>query len=101
MEGGVQGCMGHSVHRGHAWQGHGRGACMAGGMHGKGAYVARRACVAGVMFGRGEACVAGEMATAADGTHPTGMHSCISSPLVLFLQYSSDIALTYIFFQVI
>ena len=21
-------------------------------------------------------CVAGEMATAADGTHPTGMHSC-------------------------
>ena len=24
----------------------------------------------------GVACVAGEMATAADGTHPTGMHSC-------------------------
>ena len=23
------------------------------------------------------ACVAGEMATAADGTHPTGMHSCV------------------------
>ena len=22
------------------------------------------------------ACAAGEMATAADGTHPTGMHSC-------------------------
>ena len=40
----------------------------------------------GSMCGRGacmveghvlwEACVAGEMATAADGTHPTGMHSC-------------------------
>ena len=23
------------------------------------------------------ACVAGEMATAADGTHPAGMHSCV------------------------
>ena len=34
---------------GHAWQ---------GGVRGKGT------------------CVAGERATAADGTHPTGMHSC-------------------------
>ena len=25
----------------------------------------------------GGACMAGETATAADGTHPTGMHSCI------------------------
>ena len=39
------------------------GACVAG------------AYVAGGMHGRG-ACVAGEMATAADGTHPTRMHSC-------------------------
>ena len=54
------------------------------GMHGRGgirAYMAG-ACVAGGydrggdMHGRG-ACVAGETATAADGTHPTGMHSCI------------------------
>ena len=30
----------------------------------------------GGMHGRGT-CVAGEMATAADGTHPTGMHSCV------------------------
>ena len=39
---------------GHVWQGdmHGRGACMVG------------------------VCVAGKMATAADGTHPAGMHSC-------------------------
>ena len=29
-----------------------------------------------MVHGRGEPCVAGEMATAADGTHPTGMHSC-------------------------
>ena len=43
----------------HGWGVHGwQGACMAGGMRGKGA------------------CVAGETATAADGTHPTGMHSC-------------------------
>ena len=28
------------------------------------------------MHGRGGACVAGETATEAGGTHPTGMHSC-------------------------
>ena len=37
-------------------------------------------CVARGMHGRGHAwqgaCVAGEMATEAGGTHPTGMHSC-------------------------
>ena len=40
----------------------------------------QRGCVwgvhGGVMCGRGHACVAGETATAANGTHPTGMHSC-------------------------
>ena len=50
------------------WQ----GMCMVGG-----------ACMAGGMRGRGHAwqdgmgtCVAGETATAAGGTHPTGIHSC-------------------------
>ena len=42
--------------RGHAWW----GACIAGGDAWQGA------------------CVAGETATAADGMHPTGMHSCLS-----------------------
>ena len=51
--------------RGHAWQ---------GGIHG-GEHVWWGACMAG----RGS-CVAGEMATAVDGTHPTGMHSCFSLP---------------------
>ena len=52
---------------GHAWQGVcGRGACMAGGVHDRGG---------GGVHDRGGACVAGEMATAAGGTHPTGMHS--------------------------
>ena len=60
---------------GYVWQ----GACVAGGMHGWG-YAWQ-----GSMCGRG-ACVTGEMATAADGTHPTGMLSCTSSSLVLFLQ---------------
>ena len=46
-----------------------KGACVAGDVHGSGACVARGMC------GRG-ACVAGEIVTAADGTHPTGMHSC-------------------------
>ena len=29
------------------------------------------------MAGGGGSCLAGEMATAVDGTHPTGMHSCL------------------------
>ena len=45
--------------RGCAWQGT-EGACVAGGMHGRGSGT----------------CVAGGMAIAAGGTHPTGMHSC-------------------------
>ena len=43
------------------------GACMAGG----------HAWPGGVC-GRGGACVAGETATAAGGTHSTGMHSCLT-----------------------
>ena len=46
----------------HAWQ---------GGMHGgECVWQGGGTCMAG-------ACVAGETATAADGTHPTGMHSCL------------------------
>ena len=56
----------------HAWQG--KGACMAGGIHGRGA------CMAGGVCGRGfalqGACMAGETTIAVDGMHPTGMHSC-------------------------
>ena len=50
----------------------GRGACMAGGMYGKGAMHGR-----GHAWQEGHVCVAGEMATAVDDTHPTGMHSCL------------------------
>ena len=49
---------------------------MVKGVRGKGA------CMAGDMRGR-RVCVAGKTATAADGTHPTGMHSCC---LCFFLQ---------------
>ena len=49
---------------GHAWQREG-GMCGEGDMHGR----------VGGIHDR-EACVPGEMATAADGTYPTGMHSC-------------------------
>ena len=56
---------------GHAWQ----GACVVGGMHGRG-HAWQGACVAGGMRGNGRACVVGEVATATDCTHPTGMHSC-------------------------
>ena len=39
------------------------------------------------------ACVTGEMATAAGGTHPTGMHSCWKYQT----QYNNKYALTYRF----
>ena len=57
-----------------------RGASVPGGMHGGGGWGAcvvggGGVCGRGGMCGRG-ACMAGETATAADGTHPTGMHSC-------------------------
>ena len=73
--------------RGHVWWGacmaggmhdkgsmHGGGAHVMGGMHGRGV-CGRGACMAGGMHGGG-ACMAGDTATAVDGTHPTGMHSC-------------------------
>ena len=74
----------------HAWQ-RGGGVCGKGGMHGnrdmcgerghawqRGVFAAKgRACMArGACRQRGGACVVGETATAADGMHPTGMHSC-------------------------
>ena len=58
------------------------GACMVVGVHGggctwQGGMCGRGVCMAGGgMFGWEGACVAGETATAADGTHPTGMFSC-------------------------
>ena len=47
----------------------GRGACMVGGMCGRGC-TSQEACIMGGV------CMAEEMATAVVGTHPTGMHSC-------------------------
>ena len=54
-----------------------------GGMSGGGAWVAGAHAWwghawQGVCVAEG-ACMAGEMATAAGGTHPTGMRSCLSS----------------------
>ena len=60
------------------------GACMAGGhvwqggMHEGERHVWQGACMAGVMHGSGCMCMAGETPTAADGMHPTGMHSCLT-----------------------
>ena len=54
---------------------------MAGGVW-QGAFMAGAVCMAGGMHGRvcvwQGACMAEEMATAVDGMHPTGMHSCFS-----------------------
>ena len=66
----------------HMWQGgvHGREACMAGGVHGRGGHAWKRegegVCMAG------GACMTGEMATTAGSMHPTGMHSCSTIILV-------------------
>ena len=84
----------------HGWWGMCGGVCMSweacvvggiiihGGMHGRGACVAGGACVVGSVHGGGHAwqgaciargCVCGGgacVATEADGTNPTGMHSC-------------------------
>ena len=51
------------------------GASVAGGMQGRGC-AWQGVCVAGGTFMAGGACLTGEMATAAGGTHPTGMRSC-------------------------
>ena len=70
------------------WQGgmHGRGyicgwgGMCGGGMHGEGGIHGMGACMAGghaCQWGGGGACVAGETVTAADGTYPIGMHSCV------------------------
>ena len=76
--------------RGHVWQGgmSGKGACLAGGhvwqggMSGKGACLARGHVWQGGMSGKGACvvgatCMAGETASAVNGMHPTGMHSCV------------------------
>ena len=49
----------------------GRGGGLGGGYAWQGVYM-----TGGHAWQGGWACVAGETATAAGGTHPTGMHSC-------------------------
>ena len=57
-------------------------------MHNGGTYLAREACVGGcALWGEGHVCMAGEMATAADGTYSTGMHSCNG---IVFILLSKD-----------
>ena len=59
---------------------HGGGAYMAGGMHDRRCvswgHVWQGACMAGGYAWQGCAYVAAGMATAIDGMHRTGMHSC-------------------------
>ena len=66
----------------HGWGGmhgeegmNGRGMCIAGG----------HVCVGGALCVVG-ACIAGETATAGDGTHPTGMDSCLSGEYIGYFQ---------------
>ena len=67
---------------------HSRGGVHGRGMHGwgftwQGVYmVGGEACMAGECAWKG-ACMAGQTATAVDGTHPTGMHSC-NGLLIMF-----------------
>ena len=87
--GGMHG-WGTCVAEGHAWQGVCMvGACMPGGMHGRGCAWQRGVHGGGICDRRhswlGVCGVAGEMATAVGGTHPTGMHSCLLLKMVYFL----------------
>ena len=70
IHGGMCGWRGAVHGRGQVWRGTG----MAGGMCDRGACL-----VGGGMHGRGEACMAGEMATDVDGMHSTVIHSCFYS----------------------
>ena len=47
-----------------------------GGMHGRGCVWQGGHTWQGVCMAGRRVCVVGEMAVAAGGTHPTGMHSC-------------------------
>ena len=104
MDGGW-GCVWHGAYvaGGYAWQ----GACMTGGVHGRGCARQKGACMAGSMYDRGcawqrvGACMAGEKTTAADGTHPTGMHSCFFTNLLFIIlrvmfSYLYCLLLTYL-----
>ena len=69
-----QGCalQGVCVPGGHAWWGHAwQGGMLGRGHAWQGACMAERVCMA-------RAYLAGEMATAVDGTHPTGMYYCFT-----------------------
>ena len=64
-------CMARGVHdRGHVWWG-----CVARGVCGRGNSIHGKV---GMHVGGG-VCMTGEMATAVDGIHPTGMHSCFQN----------------------
>ena len=63
-------CIAGGIHEGVHGRGVHVGGMHVGGMHGWG-------CVwPGGVHGWGDVCMAGEMATAAGGTQPAGMHSC-------------------------
>ena len=72
--------------RGHVWQ---------RAMHGRGHVWWGHVWQGTSMHGKG-VCMAGEMATAVDGTHPTGMHSCSLIFLAFALAFAqSEQALRY------
>ena len=64
--GGVHG-RGGMCGRGHVWL---------GSMHGRGLHGGGVCAWQGCVWWGGGACMTGEMATAAESMHPTGMHSC-------------------------
>ena len=83
--------MGGMHGRGHMWQRgiHGRGYAWKGSMHGRGVHGWGMHGGGGVhgrgIHGRGHSWQGACMATAADGTHPTAMYSCIFQLYILML----------------
>ena len=83
------------------------GGCMARGVYGRGGIcgegmwmVGEGACVVRGMRGRVHVCVAVEMATATDGTHPTGMHSsdCVFYPYFQGFMEGRSLLVVYVFY---
>ena len=101
-QGGGHACRG-GCGRWHAWWGVSiAGSCMAGRHAWQGECAWQGACGRGCawqggMHGGGGACMAGETATAADGTHPTGMLSFSYGDSLLWTRLLYHIS--YVFFQ--
>ena len=65
---------------------HARGMCVVGSVH------SGPACMAGACVERGGGCVAGETATAVDGTHTTGWYASYWNAFLLMVMNMNNVS---------